>query len=346
MNAKLTKLPGLDGIRTIATLCILIGHIPQRDFCGWSVPIIPVPDLCAYTFFVLTGFLSGYKANSVHNYSTYIRHKAKRLLIPYFFCILVVVLFYAFSNNFDTVINRRLLYYIALIPEVPFSLHNGIVPLIHLWFIGVLVLFHLLFPLICRKSIIARSLTFIFVWLSFKYGLYLLVGSDCFMYRFVSCTAMDCLFWGVIVGQLYQSKSHLVQFFCDNSVIQLFTWGLFLTFYFYRLYIPAPIRIQFFALLSSLMILSQLGKTAIINLDKRFLSFLGSISYEIYLFHIPIIIALSIVFVRLSILDNPILIYIVCIVLTITVAFFANRLFRLVNGNSTRIQPYKISNIL
>ena len=56
MGVRTTRLPGLDGIRAIAAICIILGHIPQKDFGSWSVQSLPVPDLCAYTFLVLSGF--------------------------------------------------------------------------------------------------------------------------------------------------------------------------------------------------------------------------------------------------------------------------------------------------
>ncbi len=338
MSIQTKRLPGLDGIRAIAALCILLGHIPQKDFCSWSVPAIPIPDLCAYTFLVLSGFLSGYKSHSINSYGTYIANKAKRLLPPYFLCILIVILSYTFSNKSDIVINRHLYCYLFLIPQVPFAQGNGIIPLVHLWFIGVLVLFYLVFPIICKKNGIKNYLIVIIVWLVLKFSIYLFVGSNSFWYRFVSCTALDCLFWGALIGRLFWRRSHFIQTLCENKMIHLLTWGLFLAFSFYRQYIPAPIRIQYFAVLSSLMILSQLGNSTIINLDRRFISFLGSISYEVYLFHVPIIIALSALFIRMNLPDNPILIYITCTVLSFTVAFFANRLLRLINGNCNRIQ--------
>ena len=338
MGVRTTRLPGLDGIRAIAAICIILGHIPQKDFGSWSVQSLPVPDLCAYTFLVLSGFLAGYKSRGIGSYGVYLCNKAKRLLPPYFLCISSVLLIYAFSSGPNTVINCRLLYYLFLVPQIPFSQANGITPLVHLWFIGVLVLFHLIFPLVCKKDCIVRSLVVIVVWLALKFSIYFLIGKDCFLYRFVSCTALDCLFLGVIIGHLFFKESHVIHTICDNKGCQLITWVLFIAFGFYKQFIPAPIRIQFFAILSVLMILSQLSKHVLINLDNSVLSFLGKISYETYLFHVPVIIGLSSLYLRMSIPNNSILIYIACITTSLIVAFLANCLFGLKYGYSYRIR--------
>ena len=74
----------------------------------------------------------------------------------------------------------------------------------------------------------------------------------------------------LILGCTHRTRSHFIQTLCDDLS-----------------------RLPLFAVLSSLIILSQLGKAAIINLYRRFISFLGSI----YLFHVPVIITLSFLFV-------------------------------------------------
>ncbi len=339
MSAQTARLPGLDGIRAVAALCILLSHIPQRDFCSWSVPSLPVPDLCAYTFFVLSGFLSGYKIHSITSLKQYLIKKVKRLLPPYFLCISFVVLFYALSNSPDVVINRKLFYYLFLIPQVPFSKIDGILPLVHLWFIGVLLFFHLLFPLVCKGRGIDHSIAIIVIWLSFKYGVYFLIGSNCFIYRLVSCTALDCLFGGACIGQLYFNGSHIIRLICDSKVFQLLSWGLFFSFSFYDQLIPAPIRVQCFAALSIMLVLSQLGKNVIINLDNRHLSFFGSISYELYLFQIPVIIGLSSMFVRMNISKSYVLVYVSCTAISFVIAFLVNSLLNPKYGICNRVRP-------
>ena len=88
--------------------------------------------MCVYVF-SFKWFTIWLYDTGISSYGTYLVKKAKRLLPPFFLCILIVIVSYTFSNNSDFVINSNQLNYLFLIPQVTFAQGNGVIPLVHLW---------------------------------------------------------------------------------------------------------------------------------------------------------------------------------------------------------------------
>lgn len=61
-QSKTYRIPGLDGLRAIAILLIVLGHLWQQDFWYGTCPFspLPIPGEALSIFFVLCGFLAGY----------------------------------------------------------------------------------------------------------------------------------------------------------------------------------------------------------------------------------------------------------------------------------------------
>ncbi|MBQ9417265.1 MAG: acyltransferase, partial [Bacteroidales bacterium] len=55
-------LPGLNGLRAIAALSVMWGHVFQPDFGGWGVEgfTLPLANAGVTLFFVISGFLITY----------------------------------------------------------------------------------------------------------------------------------------------------------------------------------------------------------------------------------------------------------------------------------------------
>ena len=296
---------GIDGLRAICALCILLGHIPAKFCADWIVTPIPLPVCCAYVFFVISGFLAGNRMDSMVSPRDYLLKKAKRILPLYYSYILVSILVFIILHRGKEILNPRIYYYLFLLPSIPFSESNGIAPLVHLWFIGTLLLFYLVFPVfakLCRNKGESKAIIYAIIvsiaWFCIKMGCRFFIGKDSLSYRLVSVTCFDVLFLGVIGGLV--GKIHSPGFSKLANIVTIVAWILFLSSGLYGRFIPAPIRIEYVAIISLLIILGQQEASFIGCLDNKVFRRLSSISYEIYVTQILVIILLSAAYMSLN----------------------------------------------
>ena len=293
------RLKGLDGIRALCALLLLWGHIAQKDFVSWEITRLPLPECVAYVFLAISGVLAGYRINSVHSMRDYYAKKARRILPLYYSYILITIVVFILLGRTSEIINTKLFYYLFLVPSIPFALSQGILPLVHLWFIGTLVLFYLCIPLFakldeCKKK--RYALTIAAIWFIAKMIMRIMGGG--IVYRLISCTSFDVLFLSVWCG--LQLKDGISIGGAMAVVFSIIAWCLFLLSGLYGHIIPAPVRIEFISALSLIIIVTQQRQQYSRLLENQFARFLGSISYEIYVGQILLIILVSQLFMRLN----------------------------------------------
>lgn len=319
-SRKDIRLKGLDGIRALCALFILWGHMRQKDFASWELDTFPLPECCAYVFFVISGFLAGFRINTISSPIGYYRKKAKRILPLYYSYISVVVLVFLLLGRGSQVLNNNLLYYLFLVPGIPFARTNGILPLVHLWFMGTLVLFYLVFPLFAKVKEEKRAIFAIvisFIWLVFK--LLLRINGGGYYYRLVSITCFDILFMGVWGGLMIRKG---LSFFGRKIVLPgVVAWGLFLLSGVYGRTIPAPLRAEYVSVLALIMIVYYQKSSSFSLLENKVTRFLGGISYEIYVCHILIVILLSDYFCQMNWQLAGWLLYLIVTVMVVICAF-------------------------
>lgn len=333
-----SRLKGLDGIRTLAALILLWGHMSQSWFTKWGgwndgLYSLNLPVCCAYVFFVLSGFLAGFRLNAVDSLHIYYKKKAKRILPQYYIYIVLAVIAFVALDRVSEVLNAWLWCYILPVPNIPFCNGHGILPIVHLWFIGSLVIFYLVFPLVCRVSgdkILKTSVIIAVCWALVKWGLYAFVGKGTFIYKYWGCAGMDCLFGGVALGILVRDGNRIIQRISDSKWIAVIAWLLFLTSGLYGNFIPSACRVEYIAIITCLLILSQLPMKPVVNLDNKVCDWLGGISYEIYVMQILVIILLSNLYTALGLSLPTIAIYAIVTAVVILVAWGMNRLVKLI----------------
>ena len=290
------RVKGLDGLRALCALFILLGHVSQRDFCQWEIRSIPLPECSAYVFFAISGLLAGYRVDKTGDVLSYYKKKAYRLLPLYYSYLALSILVFSVLGRWGEIFDGSLLFYLCLIPQIPFCSHAGILPLVHLWFIGVIVMFYALFPLFARVKTNKRKTVAIVVaiaWLLLKFALRVVLGKDSFLYRIVGVTSFDVLFAGVWIGLLLKEENALTERIMNWPVVGLAAGLMYLCSGFYGRLIPAPVRVDFITLLALVFIVSQQREKPFPNFENRFWDWLGAISYEIYVTQILVIIVLS-----------------------------------------------------
>ena len=343
MSNTSIHLLGLNGLRAIAALSVLWRHCMQSTFGNWGIPEYHFPFLSdgVTMFFVISGFLITYllleeqkQVGRISIPKFYMR-RILRIWPIYYGYLAIVIVTLALFGRLPEIINSTLLYYVFFAANIPFALHIGLWPIVHYWSIGVEEQFYLFWPWIVKflgRNILKIALYVCVGWLSLKYVSLFLWGHESFLYRFVSVTRFDCMMLGAMGAILYSNKNHFFLKWMTNKWIDLVAWLLLLLSGIYASIIPAPIRIQYIAVLSLIVIMSQVGtKKFIINLENRFFDFIGKISYGIYVIHPILIFVCSIGYSKLNInLSIPLqylIIYLGMTLLTISLAYLSYTYF-------------------
>ena len=318
------RLKGLNAIRAICALFILWGHVAQRDFCQWEIVSLPLPECCAYVFFVISGFLAGYRIDKTEGVISYFKKKARRILPLYYSYLIVSILACMAIGRADQVLDSRLWYYIFLLPQIPFCSTEGLLPLVHLWFIGTIVLFYVLFPFFAKLKEdrqVTMAAVIAVAWLLLKLALRAFVGTDSALYHFVGVTALDVLFAGVWDGLLLKRGNTLLDKVKGMTWLSIAAWLLFFCSGLYARFVPAPVRVEYIAMLALVIVVTQQADPAFPNLENKFLDWMGAVSYEIYVTQIIVIILLSLGYSKLGMELPAVVIYLVCTAVVIGVAW-------------------------
>ncbi len=143
-------LPGLNGLRAIAALTVLFGHM-FAPFGDWGLePLslrIPWPEEPVTTFFVISGFLITYllmneigKTNDVSIPKFYMRRILRIWPLYYVYMILAIVAVVLLNSD----MNDSVWYYTFFSGNISHALGLGLIPLFHYWSLGVEEQYYLL----------------------------------------------------------------------------------------------------------------------------------------------------------------------------------------------------------
>lgn len=330
------RFPGINFLKALAALFIMWGHTSQECFGQWQggVHALPVPAECVTLFFLISGFLASINAKDFSSWKeilNYYQKRAKRLFPLYYTYICIAILAFALINRNGEIINHRLWFYLFPAGEIPFSCGTGILPLVHLWYIGAITLLFIIFPFFSRieeSRKISTSLAIFIGWNAIKILLYFVFGKG-IAYRMIGVIRADSFFLGVAVALLLKRDTSGLIKFTGSIAIQVIAWGMFLLSGLYDSHIPAPTRNPFFSIAYCLLLLSMVSKRADFISRYRVIDYLGQISYGIYVWH-PLVIILLAELVRIfgispeSITAN-FLIYLTVSFISIGIAGFTHR---------------------
>lgn len=292
-------LPGLNGLRAIAALSVMWGHVFQSDFGDWDVKGFSLPVVAdgVTLFFVISGFLITYLLLNEHEKSRqvsipkfYMRRILRIWPIYYLYLVIALSVTALWSDS-------NIWYYIFFGANIPFILTMGIWPIVHYWSIGVEEQFYLFWPWILKLThgknvrLLTMAIGLCALWLLCKWGIYLGWGKTT-AYRFFAVTRFDCMMLGAIGAILYFTKVKWFNQLMSNRLMGLICLLLLFFSQPWADIVPAPMRPQIIALLSLVCIMNQLYHP-IINLENRLCDFVGKISYGIYIIHPLLIFLLS-----------------------------------------------------
>ena len=348
MKENKLHFPGLNGIRAIAAVVVMIFHTDQYSkYAGIKSIGIWETRMQSYAvvlFFVLSGFLITFlllkekeKYNTINLKNFYIRRILR--IWPVYYATLTVglILLVNFAFIERGPINNLVItsvFYAFLIPNIGFLL--GYAPDIIgiLWSVGVEEQFYAFWPFLVGKSrnVLNALLVFLILFLSAKY-----ISSRFdmdFINNLLGFLPFDCMAIGGISACLVFNKNPLLKIIY-HPIIQLIAWGWLAISIFYK---PVHIPIlslynrDYHAVIYAIIILNvSTNPKTLISLENKLMNFLGKISYGIYAYHVIVLFAISSLLKPIMVgFDNVLshLVYFACeIGTTITVANLSFKYF-------------------
>jgi peptidoglycan/LPS O-acetylase OafA/YrhL len=315
--------PGLNGLRFIGAFVVIIGHIEflkslqgLPNLMSFSFYKNTCGHLGVILFFVLSGFLITFllmnelKEKASINIGKFYMRRILRIWPLYYLMILISIFIVPFLySTFHFFIKSgyswdEIKYYLFFLPNVSKAMGSYINGAVHLWSIGVEEQFYLIWPLfvlLFRKRIfillllVFSSITILPFVLGYLNGRTEIFScSETFYHQlvnFVNHFKINSMAIGGFIAYVVFEKKKWLNFFMSNAMEILIFSGTML------LWFSGTILSQFndeiYSVLFGLIILNVATKTnPIIQLENRFLTFLGQISYGLYVYHWIIILTL------------------------------------------------------
>ena len=337
-----TYLPGLNGIRAIAAVTVILAHttlalgtfglkdnifgylrngeLRNLDFAGFGVSI----------FFVLSGFLitflllkeKSYTGISIKKF--YWRRILRIWPLYYFYFVLVLICLYIFSVQYSL---AHIPFYIFLSANLAFALNQTIPYLIHYWSLGVEEQFYIFWPFLCRikNSFLFKVIIFI---ISFLIGLKIILhvwfpGS--FLENLIHINRFHCMLIGGAAAILFLNNNSLFFTISTAKFTQFLAWFVYFLAMTNQFHIVSFLDNEIISVFTVFIIMGQITKTSFISLEKSWLNFVGKISFGLYVYH-PLLIYLLSKFVvfKEDLVVNYLFIYSLIISLTISISWISH----------------------
>ncbi len=302
MSNKVIYFAGLNGVRAIAAIAVVISHITiaLNDF-GLNPHIFGsfndgTPKgfmLGGYgvsVFFVLSGFLITYlllcekDINSISIKKFYVRRILRiwPLYYLYLFISISVILLYGLDFNIKT-----LMLYLFYAANIPFILEIGLPFIGHYWSLGVEEQFYLFWPWFIKKtnSLLLPILIITIGLVGIKLMLHVFYPNS-LLESIIHVTRFHCMMIGALGAILLKKDNEFFLKLVDNKLTQSFCWGIIILVAINKFHFISVIDNEIISVVGLFLIIGQIRKrNRIINLENNLFDFLGKISYGIYVIH-------------------------------------------------------------
>lgn len=312
--------PGLNGLRAIAAIAVVISHITLNlkefgldpyIFGAFSDGKPQGLSLAGYgvsIFFVLSGFLITYllqaekEIQSINITYFYIRRILR--IWPLYYCYFFLTLLVLYIYNIETH-TQSIPYYLFFAPNIPFILSNELLFVGHFWSLGVEEQFYFFWPWLNKKVTALPKLVIMLIMI--------LIGTKLILHFFfpssilelcIHVTRFHCMLIGAL-GALYYKKNNLAFLkVVNNKLTQSICWLIILLVLINKYHVVSVMDNEIISVVALLIIIGQIEvKNRIVNLEIPALNFLGKISYGIYVIHPLLIFFYSKIFLSLDV--NP-----------------------------------------
>lgn len=295
---------GLDTIRCLAALSIMLTHISSNAHkIGLHSQNFLSTTIGVNVFFVLSGFLITYlilnepyfKILQLKNF--YIRRILRIWPLYYFYLLLTLACSIILAPH---LINANMiLYYVFLLPNVPWIYDSGLPFLHHYWSLGVEEQFYLVWPIVVvisgkRLLQVTSILVLIFIAINALFVHYLPMKIATSM---VYACQYHTLLIGCIGAMLLQKYPMVIQRMASQRWLAAIAW---ITLIAYQLDL---VQLKYFnelpAAVATLLLLFHLicQKPWPLVFDNVAMKYIGKISFGIYVYH-PLVIGTLIFILR------------------------------------------------
>ncbi len=332
-------LKGLNGIRAIAALTVVVSHVITK-ISGFGMPVIKdYWDFSAYgvtMFFALSGFLITYlllleKAayNTVNIKNFYVR-RVLRIWPLYYLYLFIALLFayFYFRNSLST----ASWLYVFLMANVVNAIHASTPLLAHFWSLGVEEQFYLFWPWLIKnthplKTVVIFTIAFLLV----KFALRMAAPHGT-LYELIYATRFDCMSLGAMGAIVYYSNAVWFRKIVFHPVVQGISWIILATSVKLFKQLPDIITHELIACITVVIIINAaFNNKCLVSLENRIFDFLGKISFGIYVYHILVIFLLQLVMpgllTGLNAVLQMVIIFMAVITVTIITAYWSYRYF-------------------
>ena len=316
-SSKPIYFPGLNGLRTLAALSVVVFHL-TLDFDRFNLSPYLFGTLAdgkpkgfamagfgVTIFFALSGFLITYlllaekKQQEINIKNFYFRRLLRIWPLYYLYLAAAVAVIFYFKLYFN---GGTLLLYIFFAANFPFILEN--IPFIaestlpylrHYWSLGVEEQYYLFWPWVVKKvnnKLQIFVIVFIVVFVLLK----------CFFHFFYMKTIVaasfnvirfDCMLIGSLGAIYYFNQQALFLKIAGSKLAQAIAWIVILLLLLNKFHIASVIDHEIVSAVTVMLIIGQITvKNRLVNLDIKIFDFLGKISYGMYVIH-PLIIFFS-----------------------------------------------------
>jgi peptidoglycan/LPS O-acetylase OafA/YrhL len=349
VQTRVIYLKGLNGIRAIAALSVVISHTNLSI----GKNLYSLANIAVTIFFAISGFLISYllfqekdKFNTISITNFYVR-RILRIWPLYFFYLFIATSAWWVLNyriNIDSII-VHVFFLQSIIPYI--TKINTIEWLYPYWSLGVEELFYVFWPfIVCYTRLSAKWLYLIIIsFVLIRLFVYLLPINEIINNKIINelliINRFDCLLIGALGAWfiLYQEKSKLIQIIFSRF-IQIFVWliifihfinlQIFDILYFFSFIHPKIVTLflflhPFISIITVIWILNLgFNPKNIISMENKVMNTLGKISFGIYIYH-PICISLVMwvlsYFTISNIVIQQIITHLLVVLLTVFVAY-------------------------
>jgi peptidoglycan/LPS O-acetylase OafA/YrhL len=315
--------PGLNGLRFIGAFAVIICHIEFLKSLHGLPNIMNYPfykntsgHQGVILFFVLSGFLITYlllnefSEKSTIEIGKFYMRRVLRIWPLYYLMILISVFivpivfsFFEFSIKNGYTWNE-MKFYLLFLPNLSKSMGHHINGAVHLWSVGVEEQFYFIWPFIIlwfRKWIFALLLLIFFsisllpLFLDYVHVRTEMFSGSEILYKqlavFIPHFKINSMAVGGLIAYVVYERKNWLVFFMNDVVEVLVFFGTII------LWSTGTIIPQFtdeiYSILFGIIILNiATKKNPLIKLENRFFTFLGQISYGLYVYHWIIILAI------------------------------------------------------
>jgi peptidoglycan/LPS O-acetylase OafA/YrhL len=346
---KFVHLPGLNGLRAIAALAVVLHHSTMALYrfgldpyilgthyngapAGFSLGVYGVS-----LFFVLSGFLITYllllekERAPIHVTKFYARRILR--IWPLYYLYLGIALAVAFGTGVNLV-TSSLPFYIFLAANIPFITGHALPLIGHYWSLGVEEQFYLVWPWVVKKTtkhlfVFCCTIIALLFLLKLYARFFTADGHHSLLYQALHVTRFHCLLIGAAGAMLFYSSHALFLKVTTHKYVQVFAWSVIGLMALNQFHIAAVLDQELVSLLALVLIMSQISVSErIVSLERPVFDFLGKISYGVYVVH-PLVIYGTAQIIGKTVVDTAasyLLVYSLILGVTIFLAFLSYQL--------------------